>query len=298
MSEEHYLGSFCPECGPNVGVDEYGLCASCGCTAVGVAVDKQIARIAELEAENARLRDKLLSPEHPAVEVLRRERDEARALAEHHRVALEHTIPQRDEARAACVVLRAALGELPAMNGVPEDIEDDVPVRLSVLRELEKVRISPTVGFELLTELKSLREDWHRKCDALCSLEARLEKAEADAQTWSRAHADALKAADATCGEYQAQIEAMRAALEWIRHDGCDCKVCERANTALLPSALRLYRNAVIRECADWIRNNHEDEMDVVADEMGRALKDTETSSGNHDLDPVLRVPKGPEEGT
>lgn len=32
------LSTFCPECGPGVGVDEDGLCSFCGATAIGRAV--------------------------------------------------------------------------------------------------------------------------------------------------------------------------------------------------------------------------------------------------------------------
>lgn len=36
---ESFLGSWCPQCGPDVGVDEDGCCATCGATAVGDGAD-------------------------------------------------------------------------------------------------------------------------------------------------------------------------------------------------------------------------------------------------------------------
>jgi len=33
------MNTFCPECGPNVVIDEDGCCAYCGATATGGAVD-------------------------------------------------------------------------------------------------------------------------------------------------------------------------------------------------------------------------------------------------------------------
>ena len=45
--EASYLGSFCPECGWHVRVDEDGLCASCGATCTGRAVDEEIRRRTE-----------------------------------------------------------------------------------------------------------------------------------------------------------------------------------------------------------------------------------------------------------
>lgn len=41
MSEEPdgWTRTWCPECGPNVAVDEEGLCVSCGNTAVGPGVE-------------------------------------------------------------------------------------------------------------------------------------------------------------------------------------------------------------------------------------------------------------------
>ena len=40
MSGKNWTRTFCPECGPNVAVDEEGLCASCGATAVGDGVEE------------------------------------------------------------------------------------------------------------------------------------------------------------------------------------------------------------------------------------------------------------------
>ncbi len=38
MTKRKRLASFCCECGPNVKVDEDGLCAGCGATAMGSAM--------------------------------------------------------------------------------------------------------------------------------------------------------------------------------------------------------------------------------------------------------------------
>ena len=40
MSKRETWHSLCVECGPNVGVDEDGLCAYCGVTAMGAWLDK------------------------------------------------------------------------------------------------------------------------------------------------------------------------------------------------------------------------------------------------------------------
>ena len=37
-----YLGTWCPECGHDVKVDEEGLCLMCGCTAVGKGANQAI----------------------------------------------------------------------------------------------------------------------------------------------------------------------------------------------------------------------------------------------------------------
>lgn len=42
------LGSWCPQCGSNVSVDEDGCCNSCGCSAVGQGADEAHATIADL----------------------------------------------------------------------------------------------------------------------------------------------------------------------------------------------------------------------------------------------------------
>lgn len=42
------LGSWCPQCGSNVSVDEDGCCISCGCCAVGQGADEAFATIADL----------------------------------------------------------------------------------------------------------------------------------------------------------------------------------------------------------------------------------------------------------
>lgn len=43
-----FLGSWCPQCGSNVSVDEDGCCNSCGCSAVGQGADEAHATIADL----------------------------------------------------------------------------------------------------------------------------------------------------------------------------------------------------------------------------------------------------------
>lgn len=46
-----FLGSWCPQCGSNVSVDEDGCCNACGCWAVGQGSDEAHATIADLRAE-------------------------------------------------------------------------------------------------------------------------------------------------------------------------------------------------------------------------------------------------------
>lgn len=43
-----FLGSWCPQCGSNVSVDEDGCCNSCGCSAVGQGADEAHTTIADL----------------------------------------------------------------------------------------------------------------------------------------------------------------------------------------------------------------------------------------------------------
>lgn len=47
------LGSWCPECGSNVSVDEDGCCNACGCSAVGAGADEAHATIADLRSRLA-----------------------------------------------------------------------------------------------------------------------------------------------------------------------------------------------------------------------------------------------------
>lgn len=48
---DHHFGTFCPECGWTVGVDDDGLCSGCGATAVGSAVDAAVSELATLRAD-------------------------------------------------------------------------------------------------------------------------------------------------------------------------------------------------------------------------------------------------------
>lgn len=43
---EPVAGTWCPECGPRVRVDEEGLCVSCGSTAIGNGANKALAALA------------------------------------------------------------------------------------------------------------------------------------------------------------------------------------------------------------------------------------------------------------
>ena len=36
------MKTFCPECGPNVDIDEDGCCVTCGATAIGSAVNEAV----------------------------------------------------------------------------------------------------------------------------------------------------------------------------------------------------------------------------------------------------------------
>lgn len=48
-----FLGSWCPQCGSNVSVDEDGCCNACGCSAVGQGADEAHATIASLRSRLA-----------------------------------------------------------------------------------------------------------------------------------------------------------------------------------------------------------------------------------------------------
>jgi hypothetical protein len=41
-SGELKMNTFCPECGPNVSIDEDGCCVTCGATAIGSAVNEAV----------------------------------------------------------------------------------------------------------------------------------------------------------------------------------------------------------------------------------------------------------------
>lgn len=62
-------GSWCPQCGPNVKVDEDGLCAACGATAMGEGTDKALTAIDELKTLKRKAR-KLLKDDYSALEFL------------------------------------------------------------------------------------------------------------------------------------------------------------------------------------------------------------------------------------
>ena len=67
MSEQAWTGSWCPQCGPDVSVDEDGCCLMCGCDAVGAGAETALRLRAardEARAEIARLTALLRKWEH------------------------------------------------------------------------------------------------------------------------------------------------------------------------------------------------------------------------------------------
>lgn len=102
-----WLGSWCAECGPDVGVDEDGLCTSCGSTAVGYGADeatKVLARVELAEAENRGLRSALANMETKVCELGRR----ADAAGE-----------ERDRLREALrTIVQAAVAPLQELSGL------------------------------------------------------------------------------------------------------------------------------------------------------------------------------------
>jgi hypothetical protein len=265
--------------------------------------------------ENARLKSDLEGERKHSVKRMR-ERDEARANAanmEHVATEAEgrcvDIMRQRDEARAACaakgVLFCRAVDLLygtvrPEFAASPSERTQAPRIR-AFLDELEgsgladgSEAVPSTAGAELLAELKALRED-HTDSekglhDMVLDLQARLEKAEAECS-----HCKIGKQEHASL---QAQLEALRSALQSYVNQTqySDEEELERqGRAALLPSAPRLYRNAALEEAARVV--GVWGDLQGVANQI-RALKDTETFTGNRDFDPVLRVPaKAPEDG-
>lgn len=62
-------GSWCPECGPNVMVDEDGLCAGCGSTAMGPGADAALTALKAYKTLK-RKTHKLLKDDYSALEYL------------------------------------------------------------------------------------------------------------------------------------------------------------------------------------------------------------------------------------
>lgn len=54
MSDENWSGSWCPQCGPDVSIDEDGCCAICGADATGEGAERALAL---REQRDAALRD-------------------------------------------------------------------------------------------------------------------------------------------------------------------------------------------------------------------------------------------------
>jgi hypothetical protein len=198
-----------------------------------VWTEDMLARIAELEAENARLKQENAGLEHTVIcgnEIL----EDVRHGRETARSHLRDAVRERNEARAACAEKDEALKLF--NRAVFSNGTDACSGAVGCWCAVHK----GTAGSELLAELKTLREDWHRKCDALCSLEARLEKAEA--RVWED---PSLQGQPQTLPKLQAQLEPMRAALEGIlkelgpmccEPDGELCHLCRinRATQAAL----------------------------------------------------------------
>ena len=102
--------TFCPECGPNVKIDEDGCCVGCGATAIGPGVDRLRATNAEQAAEIARLQDKVAKQGNRMeakadAAIARAEQAEAEVIAMDDRVALaeeraDQAEAERDEWKA------------------------------------------------------------------------------------------------------------------------------------------------------------------------------------------------------
>jgi hypothetical protein len=97
-----WLGSWCMECGPDVGVDEDGLCTSCGSGAVGDGADEALkarARAEQAETEARGLRSALADMETRACEAQRlREALRTIAVARANRLPFATLIDAIDEA--------------------------------------------------------------------------------------------------------------------------------------------------------------------------------------------------------
>lgn len=189
-------------------------------------------RIAELEAENARL--KTAKASRPIAELMR-ERDEARAACAAKERMLSALRCQTCGQPATC----CGHGNEDGHCEVHEAECEHAPVRELRVR-LEKAEAERESMRRLAANLNAKLDDTHThrcfKCDGTVT--------------------------GKTAG-MQAQLETMRAALEYEAKQAryWDKPIAAaRMEAALLPSS----------------RNNHEDEMDVVAGEMVHALKDTE----------------------
>lgn len=230
------------------------------------------ARIAELEAENARIRADRHQMQNGALELMR-ERDEARVRIPDDplwRQRIDALTKERDEARAACAAMR---GALEMVCDADEDCKRD---GLDTLGYHARKRIddalSTTVGSELLARLEHLETNLQ---GALAATDravaerdlatARLEKAEGSLAAW-KANSNEHQEDSLTKDD---QLEAMRALVKQaVEHlaqvddhdDGpteAECGICIAENTLdhlLEGDAPRLYRNAVLTKAEEKAR--------------------------------------------
>lgn len=143
-------GTWCPECGPGVSVDEDGCCATCGATATGPGVDAIIAEVRQLREE---------------VSFLRADRDgvvsqyeHVQDVAQEMRLNSEKAKRERDEARA--YVSRLGRSVQNALDGhdhlcgqVSEDIQGEVDRIIKMRRERDQARAALCAALRLGEEV-------------------------------------------------------------------------------------------------------------------------------------------------
>lgn len=271
-------------------------------------------RIAELEAENEQLGMELNSDGRFVL--LKRERDEAQTQVEDMNAAWMEYTKDLDEARAEITRLKnAAVFNKESHENETGMLSRELLKAREGLVHFRAACAAKDEALRMLRNKETCAPesliDAALSSTAGAKLWTRLEKAEQTSEHWKAEHehrrGETLAAricedqAQQRAFEMSAQLEAMRAALEeadgCIEHmtgcigfdsrrrachpelEPCDCgalKIQKQIDAALLPSAPRLYRNAVLEESAKEIESRVECVGNTYFAAKVRALKEEE----------------------